>query len=265
MPKENWNGKEERKVKAEKHVEKMQQFQSYTDFSVKNSVLYDKDCDTKVSSLHLNTKIIVEDMDSVSAIFQYSDKTEQGQSKKICVLNFASYKHPGGGFLGGAMAQEEALCHESNLYSILICFQNSFYQPNQKRLNQGLYNSNLIYSPGVLFIRDKVKNTCDVITAAAPNRGAARRKGVTEEAVNATMENRIDHILYAAYENRAESLILGAYGCGVFKNDASKVASLFQKLLNEKYNGCFSQVIFAVPKGKREQNFEKFREIFKKN
>ena len=34
----------------------------------------------------------------------------------------ASYKHPGGYFLGGSSAQEEALCHESNLYPILLAF-----------------------------------------------------------------------------------------------------------------------------------------------
>ena len=54
--------------------------------------------------------------DSVEAIMNYS----QG---KTAVLNFASYKEPGGGFMAGSQAQEESFCHESFLYNVLRQFQ----------------------------------------------------------------------------------------------------------------------------------------------
>jgi uncharacterized protein (TIGR02452 family) len=48
------------------------------------------------------TEIVTKNCSTIEAIVE----EENG---KICVLNFASAKNPGGGFLGGASAQEESL------------------------------------------------------------------------------------------------------------------------------------------------------------
>src|SRR5262249_2539476 len=59
-----------------------------------------------------------------------NETTLQGSARMVAsqkyqhigVLNFASAKHPGGGFLGGAKAQEESLARSSGLYySLLRC------------------------------------------------------------------------------------------------------------------------------------------------
>ncbi|HEX4516360.1 MAG TPA: TIGR02452 family protein, partial [Polyangiaceae bacterium] len=41
------------------------------------------------------------------------------KESRVCVLNFASARKPGGGFLGGAKAQEEDLARASALYACL--------------------------------------------------------------------------------------------------------------------------------------------------
>ena len=65
--------------------------------------------------------ITVENTTTISAIMSQlthstSDKKDQGLYPDIGVLNFASAKHPGGGFKAGSNAQEESLACRSNLY-----------------------------------------------------------------------------------------------------------------------------------------------------
>ena len=57
--------------------------------------------------------IVLTDANTVDAIHKYA------KDGKICALNYASYKTPGGGYMKGMMAQEEYLCHYSNLYNVI--------------------------------------------------------------------------------------------------------------------------------------------------
>ena len=91
-------------------------------------------------------KIEVVDMDSVSAIFQYAENN-------TAVLNFASYKNPGGMFVNGSKAQEECLCHESFLYNVLKENQN-YYNWNNQHKNRALYLNRALYSPNIKFFHE---------------------------------------------------------------------------------------------------------------
>ena len=51
--------------------------------------------------------------------------------RRTVALNFASAKHPGGGFLSGARAQEESLARSSGLYACLV--DNSMYEFHRAR------------------------------------------------------------------------------------------------------------------------------------
>ena len=205
-----------------------------------------------------DTDIVVEELTTTDAIFKYG---KEYRDNKITALNFASYKNPGGMFLNGSSAQEETLCHESNLYNILKRLEDRFYVPNRKRLNNSLYNSNLIYTPSVYFESVNLDEVyCDIITCAAPNRTAARRyKRVPDDIINEHMKDRIDHVLFAALDQHVDVLILGAFGCGVFGNEPKVVAKIFKNFLETDYKGRFKKVVFAIPAGR---NYDKFKEVF---
>lgn len=172
----------------------------------------------------------------------------------LAALNFASARNPGGGFLGGAQAQEEALARSSALYPCLCTQQATYYEPN--RANRSLlYLDVAIFSPGVPFFRDDAGNLlpqpalCSVITAPAPNAGAVQNNQPHDLVkVEPTLRRRAEFVLAIAAQEKVERLILGAWGCGVFRNDPAMVARAFGDLLlrGGRYADVFSEVVFAI-------------------
>lgn len=171
-------------------------------------------------------------------------------NEKIAVLNFASAKNPGGGFLSGANAQEESLARSSTLYASLLEAK-VFYQVNEAA-NSRTYTHNIIYSSDVTVFRDAeetklltVPYKVDMITCPAVNRNLTNKldPGIVDE----IMVDRAIRILAVAAKHNVKHLVLGAWGCGVFKNDPRFVANMFLRLLRNQFNGAFSSVIFAIP------------------
>jgi len=214
----------------------------------------------------------------------------------VAALNFASAQIPGGGFMRGALAQEEAIARSSGLYPCLARFEDipgMIYQVNRglEGMYRGFYTSNALFSPRVPVIRQddfaaELLNEpfqCSFITMPAPNAGSVRvriDKALTNNQhmrlqntineiksyLNEILYDRIDRVLAIACENGCDALVLGAFGCGVFRNDSFIVAEIFHKLLTEKYKTCFQEVQFAiyVPNGKvcEDWNYCAFRETF---
>ena len=75
-----------------------------------------------------------------------------------------------------------------------------------------------------------------------------------------TLQERILFIKKIAETQKVETLILGAYGCGVFKQDANVVAKFFKEAFKET---SVKTIIYAVPKGADKRNYEAFVETFK--
>ena len=200
--------------------------------------------------------IIVDEIDSVGAVFKYVNINEI-----TAVLNFASYNNPGGNFINGSKAQEECLCHESYLYNVLKG-RIGYYKINHKNKNRSLYTDRALYSPNVRFTKECKDVFCDVITCAAPNKTAAQKYyNVSDEENSEVLKERIEFVLKIAQDNGVDNLILGAYGCGVFGQDPLEVAKIFKEFLSGKYK-CFNKVIFAIP-NKLEVNYRCFQRIFK--
>ena len=76
------------------------------------------------------------------------------RASNVAVLNFASAKNPGGGFLGGSLAQEESLATASALYTSLISQETSFYCVNRRPEHKAFYTHRMISSPHVPVFRD---------------------------------------------------------------------------------------------------------------
>jgi uncharacterized protein (TIGR02452 family) len=261
---ECWSNREKRAEQAIKHTEKMErEYGERIKESIQDTVCYSLkfEC-TNCRIKDVPTKIIIDDIDSVSAVMKYQKVTEEG---RMAVLNFSSYKNPGGMFLNGSKAQEECLCHESFLYNVLSKNQ-GFYEWNNQHKNKSLYLDRGLYSPNILFMRYTngivINKYCDVITCAAPNKSAASKyQNVSAEENTEALKSRIKFVLDIAKRNNVETLILGAYGCGVFGQDPKEVAEIFKGYLNSSHKGCFYNVVFAIPDGK-DRNLEAFREIF---
>ncbi|MBM3882795.1 MAG: TIGR02452 family protein, partial [Verrucomicrobia bacterium] len=149
----------------------------------------------------------------------------------LACLNFASARQPGGGFLTGAQAQEESLARASALYRCLLA-QPEYYE-RQRACTSALYLDLAMFSPGVPFFRDDAGALLEepflasVITAAAPNAGAvARNQWADLDLVPVTLGQRAELVLEVAVRHEVKQLVLGAWGCGVFRNDPRQVAGV---------------------------------------
>ncbi len=100
-----------------------------------------------------------------------------------------------------------------------------------------------------------------VLTCAAPIMSTA--------AINMGIENyehllhqRIKGMLYLALTQNYKNLVLGAWGCGAFGNDAKTIAKLFRQAFDEMSN-TFDNVIMAVlDKTKTQYNYNMFKNYF---
>ncbi len=183
-----------------------------------------------------------------------------GRYRRIGVLNFASARKPGGGFLSGARAQEESLARSSGLsFSLLKCPK---YYAFHRAQDSSLYSDHMIYSPACPVVRDDEGRwlprpyVVDFITSAAPNAGAVTRNEPHNRAqIAPVLAERASKVLALAAHWECDALILGAWGCGVFQNDPVMVAGIFYDLLrlDGPYGHYFQHILFAVYGASRER------------
>lgn len=198
--------------------------------------------------------------DSVAAILE--NGRGYAQFCDLAVLDFASFVSPGGGYIKGSWAQEQALCADSYLYNVLAQ-QRDWYGENRRRnINCELYRERALVVPAVRFERGKMHAYADVVVAAAPNAKRARADyHVSEEALAASMRDRIRFVLAIIEALGREKAVLGAYGCGSFGWDAEQVAEMFREELASGEHGV-KQVIFAIPRTRYDENLPKFEHAF---
>ena len=248
-----WSDRFNKCNQALEHHKMMQaRYSEQTGESVKLSKIYSDENTQDYTGTVSKPEVILTDMVTVTAAAYY-------QKGRTAILNFASYKEPGGMFLKGSTAQEECLCHASNLYEILSSFP-EYYEWNNKHLNRALYLNRAIASPDVIFTSCGKEYKFDVITCAAPNASAYLKYNTDSGNIERALDSRIGFIkkiIEAGTNGKAETFILGAFGCGVFGLNPDIVASKFSSYFE---TSSVKRIVYAII-DKNSKNFKAFENI----
>jgi uncharacterized protein (TIGR02452 family) len=195
------------------------------------------------------TKVEVTGESSMTA----AQRLVQDGAESVAVLNFASARNFGGGYLGGARAQEEDLCRVSALYTTL--HEAPDYYDAHRANRDPLYSHRVIYSPDVPVFRDERYKLLDepyavsFLTSPAPNAGAFADKYPDRTAdLPGILAERAARVLAVAAHHDRATVVLGAWGCGVFRNDPTHAAAAFHTHLagGGLFENRFDRIVFAV-------------------
>ena len=214
------------------------------------------------------TPIRVLNADSIDAALDLSSQQLNGNGtakkvKPVLILNMANAQHSGGGWLHGALAQEEALCYRSSLSFTL---KNRFYP---------IPDDGGIYSPTVVIIRESMASDHDLLDLDRPDdlpvasvvsvaaiRGPAVVRDVDgvekykHDKDRDLMKLKMRTVLRIAAMNGHRRLILGALGCGAFGNPSEEVVSCWREVFREAefQGGWWESVVFAVLDGGKSRD-----------
>lgn len=213
------------------------------------------------------SSLMREGMCNISVI--NADSFQAGrQYKKPLVMNFANAHNPGGGFLLGANAQEEALCRCSSLYESISSKDASVMYKYNNLHPSRVESDYMLISPDVVVFRNEKYElleepvTMAVVTVPAPNRfGAALL--ASQKLIEETFIRRIKIMLTAAAKYGYKNIVLGAWGCGAFGNKPEDVSEYFRRvIIDDEYGYCFENICFAIYGAEDGKNITAFRRCF---
>lgn len=215
------------------------------------------------------TEVIVVNGDCVDTIIKLN--TQKKEKLNPVLLINASKNNAGGGFEKGAAAQEEAICRSSNLF---MCLEDQYKFCSPRKVNfYPLQEFGSVYIPACLVIRygtnqgykylekplkiSMLNQYCYAHPPLSPNgeiEGGRLRRDY---------QKKIYTILNVALENGHDSIVLTAFGSGVYKNPPSEIARFFKIALNQKrYKNNFKYVVFSIIGSKA--NLNAYSKVFEK-
>lgn len=258
----------------------LESYKSVLETSMKSTCVYDHEIKIVSDYQYKEPATVkVTNRDTLTAAEEYAHLSEICETNGFtAILNFASATNPGGGVVKGSTAQEECICRCTTLYPALnqkICWDR-YYNVN-RNANTNIGSDTIIYTPDVLVLKDKDYNRrskdkmfyVDVITCAAPNL-REKPSNLYNDGASKTQLTLTDDELYAIHVKRAHKifgiaraydidyLILGAFGCGAFKNNPEVVAKAYKDVIKE-YLHYFKVIDFAIIDGKNSNNYEIFK------
>ena len=173
------------------------------------------------------------------------------------ILNFSGINKPNGMVDRGYQAQEESICRRSNLSQAL----SQYYTPEWAELVSIPHRENryplhplygCVYTPDVMVFRAGESLGCalldDPFKLAFISTGAIKKRNTAdfgEEDIRTTRE-RIRTVFRVGLDRGHDCLILGAWGCGAFKNPVDVMAGLFKDVSDEpEFKNRYRSVWFA--------------------
>ena len=183
--------------------------------------------------------------------------TEEGF--RPVVLNFANRRTPGGGVLDGSGAQEESIFRRTNVFLSLYqfhCNGELFDVPQRPERYPLDRETGGVYTPDAIVFRGPESEGCpflahpfrtSVATVAALNRpDLADLDELAPDMVPPTL-SRMRSIFRIALLHGHDALILGAWGCGAFRNPPRHIARLFHDVMREdEFRDRFAKIVFAI-------------------
>ena len=180
-----------------------------------------------------NTNVIVVNEDCIEQALKY-------HMLNPVILNLADDSFPGGSVDVGSGAQEESIFRRTDIYRTLN-HQTGFYP---------LKNIDAIYSPLVHIIKNRdgsyKDTTYSISVISVPGiRMPMLVNGHLTEDDRILLEDKIRMILDIGLLHNHGVIVLGAIGCGAWRNPPEDVAMCFKRVLPE-YIGKFDTIAFAV-------------------
>ncbi len=171
----------------------------------------------------------------------------------------ASRRNPGGGVLGGAGAQEENIFRRTNLFHSM--FQFAPYATEyglEKSTHQYPLDQNFggVYTPEACVFRGLEKDgyplldecfNLSFISVPAMNRPELDKNGNIAPELVLGIKNKMRTVFRIGLHKGHDALVLGAWGCGAFRNPPAHIARLFHEvLLEEEFRNRYRKIAFAI-------------------
>lgn len=233
---------------------------------------------------HPKASIRVLNEDSFNAAIKLRDLTTPPANdtslkgnNRVALLNLASEKSPGGGWLNGAMAQEEALCYRSSLSLSLHKRYypwkdlEGLYTRDVVIIRSSLSDGHSLLAPGVAADDLPVVSVLSVAAIRRPKLSEAqtlageKRKIFADPNDRNMTKDKMRLTLRMAAAKGHDRVVLGAIGCGAFYNPPHEIAEAWREvLLEEEFSGgWWKELWFAVLDRKNEGNFEIFEKVLR--
>ena len=228
-----------------------------TDYIVANAEFYDSEFRVDdVPTIDGKTIVEVVNDDCMAVGMRLVD-----EGYNPAVLNMASRRNPGGSVISGAGAQEETIFRRTNIHPSLYQFASyaEDYGVAKSPLQYPLErNYGGAYSPCVTIFRGDEKSGYRLLSEAETRQlafvsvAAISRPDLTDDGllmpkIAESTKTKIRIILRIGLKHGHDSLVLGALGCGAFRNPPHHIAKLFHEVIDEvEFANKYKRLVFAI-------------------